>query len=203
MHRRAIAGFTLIEMLVVLVIMAIVLFYAIPSYKSMVTQYRMAGELNDLQTDVELARSSAVREGANVTMCPSPAPTASVPTCSDATNTQWNTGWIIFTDTSGTVDEQNYLPASGDVLLRIHGPLQTGDTLVSSSSDTSTTVSSLTFNRMGGAMSLGGSESATVDGWLLLNDANNDTAMVRCLEIGLSGTIAVYSPQAGKQNSCP
>lgn len=200
-HRRTTAGFTVIEMLVVLVIMAIVVAYAIPSYKTMVTNYRMSGELNDVKADVELARSTAVREGANVTMCPSSNPTASTPTCASSTNTQWNTGWIIFTDTSTTVNSQSYSPSTGDVLIRVHSPLANNDTLVSSSTDTGTTVSSLTFNRMGGAMSVG---SATTDsGSLELNDANGDTSMTRCVNIGLSGTTSVSSPQAGYTTPCP
>ncbi|MBE1160070.1 GspH/FimT family pseudopilin [Dyella acidiphila] len=202
-HRRATAGFTVIEMLVVLVIAAIVMAYAIPSYKTMVTNYRLTGELNDLQTDVELARSTAVREGATVTMCPSANPTASAPTCQSATTTQWNTGWIIFTDTSTTTNSQQYTVANGDVLVRVHGPLQNNDSLLSSSSDTGTTVSSLTFNRMGGATSLGGSATTPPTGSLVLNDAAGDAGMIRCIQIGLSGTISVYSPQAGGTSTCP
>ncbi|MFC3650624.1 GspH/FimT family pseudopilin [Dyella humi] len=206
-QRMATGGFSVIELLVVLAIAAIIMAYAIPAYKNMIIQYRMSGEINDLQTDIEIARSSAIRSGTNVTICPSPTPAASVPTCGASTNSQWNTGWIIFTDTSTTVDQQSYQPQNGDTLLRIHNALQSTDTVTSSSTDAGVTVSSLTFNRMGGTGSLGSTPASPPTGWLVLNDATNDAGMIRCLSIGVSGTMAAYTPQSTATNGggaqCP
>ncbi len=56
----------------------------------------MAAEINELRGALELAWSSAVKQGIDVTVCASTNPTASSPQCSGKPN--WETGWIVFTD---------------------------------------------------------------------------------------------------------
>ncbi len=49
------------------------------------------------------ARSAAVRRGSRVTLCASPDPQASLPSCgmaSGAASSGWGSGWVIFTDSS-------------------------------------------------------------------------------------------------------
>jgi type IV fimbrial biogenesis protein FimT len=192
-HRRATAGFTLVEMMVVIIIMAVMLAWALPAYKNLVTQYRMSDELNQIETDVELARSSAIRTGGTVTICPSPAPASSTPACS-GTN-EWNTGWIVFTDNN---DDQTVDP--GDTVLRQHIGITGGDTLLSEVTTSTTAVNTITFNNMGGTTAWGAAPST---GSMVLNDSSNDANMIRCLAISEAGMITVDSPQTGNQNACP
>ncbi len=200
-RRKPADGFTIVELMVVIAIMAIIAVFAIPSYKGLMTQNRMAGEINDLATDIELARSAAVKQGLWVTICPSATPTnTAAPTCSGST--EWNTGWISFIDTTGS---GIYNGANGDSLLRVHGPFTNTDTLVSSS--TTVPLTSIVFNRMGGTNSFG-STTDTSDsntGTLTLHDATNNLTWRRCVVLSEGGNISVYSEQTQPQTqgNCP
>ncbi len=171
-HRKPPAGFTLVELLVVIAIVAIMLALAVPSYKSVTVQDRMASEIGDFTTDVELARSAAVKQGVPVTICASANPTAAAPACG---GTGWSTGWIVFTDVANPAN-QTYSAAGGDTLLRIHAALQGGDTLAGSSGAIgaySGTLNVLEFNRMGGTQIAGGATQFDV---FSLHDTANTVA---------------------------
>ena len=117
-------GFTLIEMLVVLVIIAVLLRLAAPSFQRLIVDSRMTTQSNELLTTLYFARSEAVKRNAVVSVCKS----ADGSTC--ATSGTWAQGWIVFTDstasgTLGTVDS-----LSGDEVLRAHGALTGNSTLV-------------------------------------------------------------------------
>jgi type IV fimbrial biogenesis protein FimT len=202
-HRKRTMGFTVVELMVVIAIIAIITIFGIPSYKSTMTQNRMAGEINDLATDIELARSAAVKQGLTVTICPSTNPTTSPsgtsPSCT--ASTEWNTGWIVFIDVG---NNQTFNTGSGDVLLRAHGPFSGTDTLVSSTNSTSvTSLQNVTFNRMGGTASFGSVTGDTNTGTLTLHDATNNANWHRCVILSEAGTVTVDSPQNNQQAACP
>lgn len=192
--RRLSAGFTLTELLVVIAIVAIVSAFAIPSYKSVTAQDRMASEINDLNGDIELSRSAAIKQGVTVTICASATagitPPTSNPVCATSA-AGWSGGWIVFTDVNGTNGASNQTYAAtgtGDTLLRIHAPLQGGDTL-------NTTLTALTFNRMGGTANIG---------TLSLHDANSTAAWIRCLVISEVGVSTLNTATSGPSpGSCP
>lgn len=199
-HRRPAAGFTVIELMVVVVIIAAVVAFGIPSYKSVTTQNRMAGEINDIATDVELARSAAIKQGLPVTICPSTNPTATPsgtsPSCSSSAS--WNTGWIVFIDTSGN---QTFSTSTGDTLLRAHAAFNGTDTLTGSSGSAATgpfsgAISYLTFNRMGGTTINSGTNFAA----LTLHDSANTQAWRRCLIVSFTGQGTVNTTSPG---NCP
>lgn len=197
-HRRPAEGFTIVELMVVIAIVAVFMVFAIPSYKSVTTQSRMAGEINDLASDIALARSAAVKQGLTVTICPSANPSAtpstSAPACSGSTS--WTTGWIVFIDTAGN----QTFTTNGDTLLRVHGPFTGSDTLVFSTGSGATTI---TFNRMGGTKSFGNATDFSSTGTLTLHDSSNNATWRRCVILSEAGTITVNSPQNNTQGSCP
>lgn len=201
-HRRAMAGFTLIEVMVVIVIAAVLMVWALPTYKNMVTQYRMTDELAQIQSDVELARSSAIRTGVDVAMCPTASPAASVPTCTGSN--EWNAGWVMYTEANSTS-----FVTGVDTVLRAHAAFSGTDTLQSfnalqGATNPSGSVNSIVFNRMGGTASFGANETATPNiGALTLNDANFDASTLRCLTISEVGAITVTSPQTASKNPPP
>lgn len=190
----------MVELAVVICIIAIILAYAVPSYKSVISQNRMASEINDLNNDVELARSSAIKLGMPVVICPSTSPTAATPSCNNSSS--WETGWIVFSDIA---NNQTYATASGDTLLRVHAPLTQGDTLTGSTGTASTgpfsgTLTLLEFNRMGGTTIAGA--SAVNYAALSLHDSKNTLAWRRCLITSSVGTATAQS-QAQNPGVCP
>lgn len=97
-------GFTLIELMVTLSVMAILLAIAVPSFQSFMLNNRLAASTNDLASALAMARSEAVKRATRVTVCKSANTEAASPICSTAAN--WQDGWIVFVDggTAGTVD---------------------------------------------------------------------------------------------------
>lgn len=106
-------GFTLVELLVVLSILAILLAIVVPDYARFVNLNRLAGATNDLVSAFHLARSEAIKRGVRVSVCASSDPMASPPACDAAAD--WQQGWLVFVDagTKGALDMD-------DVLLRVH-----------------------------------------------------------------------------------
>jgi type IV fimbrial biogenesis protein FimT len=93
-------GFTLVEMIIVLVLIGVSVSLAIPAFRTFIENQRIATQLNDFRADVELALSEAGKRPLPVVLCP-----ASAGACAPGA-TSLTTGWIIFEDTNrnGTYD---------------------------------------------------------------------------------------------------
>lgn len=61
------AGFTLTELLIVIAIAAILLTIAVPSFQPLFAKLRLEGAANELNADLQYARSQAVADNRNVT----------------------------------------------------------------------------------------------------------------------------------------
>lgn len=126
-------GFTLIELMVTISLLAILLSIAIPSFTSTIRSNQIATTSNDLSTALNLARSEASKRGATVSAC---ARNGNV--CSGATD--WSAGWLVFTDTGvlGTID-------GSDTVLNTYSSSAAGMSIVSSDAAvTYTTTGALT-----------------------------------------------------------
>lgn len=82
-------GFTLIEMMVALAVMAILLSIAVPSFNDALLGTRLGAQANNLAAGATTARSEAIKRNATVTMCVSTDGT----TCADSGG--WEQGWIV------------------------------------------------------------------------------------------------------------
>lgn len=61
-------GFTLLELMITLAIMAIMLSWAVPGFQEIIRQNRLTTETNELVTALNLARSEAIKRGRPVTV---------------------------------------------------------------------------------------------------------------------------------------
>ena len=91
-------GFSLVELMVTLSILAIAIAIAVPSFSSLIIKQKIKSKRNDLMSAFQYARTEAVTQNQAVSICASSDPWASSPTCSG--NTYWSTGWIVFYDSS-------------------------------------------------------------------------------------------------------
>jgi len=80
------AGFTLIELMVTISVLAVLLGIGVPSFRNMIEGNRITTVANDLVNGLQFARSEAIKRGANVTLCS----TNDQDTCSGA----WTNGWV-------------------------------------------------------------------------------------------------------------
>ncbi|OYW28041.1 MAG: Pre-pilin like leader sequence, partial [Methyloversatilis sp. 12-65-5] len=67
--RPAHAGFTMIELMIVVTLMAILAAFAFPAFQSFIASNRLTAESNELLSGMNLARSEAVRTQRRVLLC--------------------------------------------------------------------------------------------------------------------------------------
>lgn len=88
MHFITQRGFTLIELMVTIAILAVLLGVGVPSFRSMIESSRLSAVSNDLLTGLQFARSEAIKRGILVVLCS----TNDQDSCS--TNPKWSSGWV-------------------------------------------------------------------------------------------------------------
>jgi type IV fimbrial biogenesis protein FimT len=168
--KQRMSGFTMTELVIVMVIVAILAAIGIPSFKYVTTSNRMSSEINLLLGDMQFARSEAIKEGQTVTICSSPNPTSPTPQCTGAAGgATWNTGWIVFLDTNN-----NQSRDAGEAVLRVQPAFTSTDTLV----ETSLKFYAATFNRAGYAPT-----NSTTTLVVELHDSTDNSQWTRCLAI--------------------
>jgi type IV fimbrial biogenesis protein FimT len=95
---RRLAGFTLIEMMVAMMVAVILLTVGIPSFNDLAKNNRLVTQSNAIAAVMNGARAEAIAQRRTVTVCGSSNGTS----CSGA----WGAGWLTFqdADADGTVD---------------------------------------------------------------------------------------------------
>ncbi|MDP4529753.1 GspH/FimT family pseudopilin [Alkalimonas delamerensis] len=83
-------GFTLIELMVTVAVMAITLTVAVPAFTQLINGNRLTSQANEVLSALSYARSEAIRRNDDVVFCHSPNGTS----CS-APSGNWQ-GWILF-----------------------------------------------------------------------------------------------------------
>jgi type IV fimbrial biogenesis protein FimT len=167
--RRAMAGFTLIEIIATMTIAGVLLAIGVPSFKYVTSANRASGEINGLLGDMQFARGEAIKEGQNVTIC---AANAAGTQCSGTTS--WNTGWLVFQDTGtlGIID-------GTDFVLKMQKTFSGTDTLASDYG-----ITGVTFSREGFTSSLPGAVTFT------LHTAPVNANYTRCLSATIVGALS-------------
>jgi len=106
-------GFTLIEVMVVVIIVGILASIAAPSLSTLMKNNRLKAQMFDMLGSINIARSEAVKRKIQTVLCRSADPTAVSPTCGGTSQT-WTSGWIVYADADASSDY-----TAGDTIIGI------------------------------------------------------------------------------------
>ncbi len=84
-------GFTLIELMTTLAVLAVLLGIAVPSFQSLVRENRSTSLTNDLVAGLQVSRSEALKRRSDITLCRR---NLAGDDCADA-GSDWSDGWLI------------------------------------------------------------------------------------------------------------
>lgn len=111
-------GFTIIELMIVIVVLAILATLAAPSMRDMMITTQMRGAASDLYGSVVLARSEAIKRAASVDVVP--------------TGGNWANGWRVMVGTT-VLETRDSAPdvtitpnVTGNVTYKLDGRVSTG-----------------------------------------------------------------------------
>lgn len=103
------SGFTLIELMIVIAILAITFSLSVPAYKDLQLRQKINGQANQLFSIIYLARSEAIKRSSVVTICKS----SDNQTCGGF----WSDGWVMFADydEDGALDPSENMISAGKI----------------------------------------------------------------------------------------
>lgn len=113
------AGFTLIEILVAVAVLAVLLGLAAPSFVDMVHRNRAATSANDVMAALQIARSEAVRQRRPMVLCRR----GTEAVCDHGSD--WSVGWVV-----GPEDPANPREIAADTEIRMWERTRGGLSLV-------------------------------------------------------------------------
>ena len=93
-------GFTLIELMIAISILAIILVVGVPNYQTTIQNNRVTTNANGLVSAIMIARSEAIKRGVDVQIR------------SISGNSNWSTGWSVVTDS----DNNNVFSVTPDCI---------------------------------------------------------------------------------------
>ena len=120
MKSRSAIGFTLIELMVTITMIAIVLTVGVPSFQASIRNSVLTAGINEFVAALNFARGEAIKRGVNVTVR-----RTSSPCPSTSSSVGYEGGWQVFTD----VNAHGCNDSSSDQVLRTHASLNNGYTL--------------------------------------------------------------------------
>jgi len=120
-------GFTLVELMVTISILAIMLSIAVPSFSKMIKNNNIYAGTNELVSALILTRSEALKRSNDVTLCTSDDQT----TCAGSSELDYGKGWVIFLDCNkdGAIDaagvdcDNDGVFDESDQIIKVHGPV--------------------------------------------------------------------------------
>lgn len=176
------SGVTLLELMVVLIIVAIVLAFAVPSYRTLIMNNRQDTAIGDLGTALNLARNTALSRNMPVGVCPVSPPAGAGQAPGNAcvasfANGGSGTAWMV------------YLPSGGGA-----GTLTVLASYVVPGSDQLTFSSSIQTNGSIGIV-FNGRGLATASGLVTVCDARG-ASYAQAVQVNTAGYIQT-SPQRG------
>jgi type IV fimbrial biogenesis protein FimT len=177
------SGFTLIELMITVSVLAILLAIAAPSFTSFLASNRITSQTNELIGVMHLARAEAVRRGQTVTLL------------SGNGNADFaGAGWRVFVDLNGDGDLDTDAPA--DTPLRETGALPGRTTIQRvqrNAGDTGYEVVASTSNPEFLSFNPRGAASTGAMSYFKICDAGNPGVAGRIVRIAPAGLVSVFS----------
>ena len=97
-------GFTLLELMVAMTILAILLSIAVPSFSNLISSNRIENQADNFLSSLAMARSEAIKLNQQVKLCKS----SDGATCT--TSGDWSVGWIIMDNSSNILQTYDGIP---------------------------------------------------------------------------------------------
>ena len=116
MDKRQQTGFTLYELMITVMVVAIILSFGIPNLRNFTLNSRITGTANDLHAAFMMARTEAAHAKTNVTICASADPMGAA-NCGGT----WDQGYVVFID-----DDADQVRDAGEAILRSHPGVDNG-----------------------------------------------------------------------------
>lgn len=127
----AVAGVTLVELMIVVAIVAVLAVIAAPNLRAFFIDNRLTAAANDFVTALHQARSEAIGRGADVVMRRCDVVTAETGCAQASLSREWSKGWYLFVDDNG--DRQRSTSAgTTEALIRVGQPVSAALTLFAS-----------------------------------------------------------------------
>lgn len=183
---RKMHGFTIVELMIAIAILAILIAIGIPSFQATIMNNRMTSNVNAFITSLNQARSEAVKQNLEVSVCASTDGT----TCGGA-GVNWEQGWVVFVDrdNDGVIDDGDDCDsaATDDCILAVQSAL-TGETSLRS------TDNSISY--------FGGGSSNGADTFTICDSRGADNA--KAVVVSSTGRPRIsYKEADGSALSCP
>ena len=171
-------GFTLIEMMVVIAIVAIFLTIGVPSFNDFISDQRVRTAASDLYGDLAYARAEAIKTSKRVIV--------------ERTSANWRDGWRIYVD----LNDNASFDAATDTLLKVFDGF--GTSRVQTCSGVADFASQIIFRPDGRVVR---ATPATANDGITISDNRGDTDptndKIRSLLFGLTGRISVLKQNGG------
>lgn len=167
-------GFTAVELMVVIAIMAVLAALAAPSFKPLIEKWRVNDAREAMSSALFLVRSEAIKRGGNVVL----EKTELGADCPHASTTQeWSCGWFVYFDKNGN----GAYDAGTDVLVQTFPPPKKLNVMTPSNQ------TRFTFDRWGNS-------SLSVFGFVLSPDPDGVTSPATATLCVAAGGRARYLP---------